>query len=151
MFIQADTNKKIYTRRGAEFWEREGSIALIVRALYGLCTSAERFRTLLANFLLSLGFVPIRYDRDVWMRHRTSDLGYDYVCTHVDDFKIVACKPEHWINLIKKHFLAKQSAPPEYYLDNDYRYENTESIWTIGCTSYTNEAVRQIEEMRDTL
>ena len=42
-FIQADTNEKIYTRCGPEFGCRKGSVALIVRALYGLCTSAERF------------------------------------------------------------------------------------------------------------
>ena len=49
-FIQADTKEKIYTRCGPEFGNMDGSIALIVRALYGLCTSAERFRTLLVKF-----------------------------------------------------------------------------------------------------
>ena len=48
-FIQANTNEKIFTRVGSEFGDRAGSIALIVRALYGLTTSAERFHTLLAD------------------------------------------------------------------------------------------------------
>ena len=150
-FIQADTNEKIYTRCGPEFVGREGSIALIVRALYGLCTSAERFRTLLANFLQTLGFAPTRYDRDVWIRLRTSVDGYDYICTHVDDFKIVAREPQIWLNLIKDRFLVKQSGPPEYYLGNDYRYEEKDKLWTVGCTTYTTEAVRRIEELRGTL
>ena len=40
-FIQAKTNEKIYTRCGSAFGSREGCIAIIVRALYGLTTSAE--------------------------------------------------------------------------------------------------------------
>ena len=59
------------------------------------------------------------------MYHRKSEKGYDYVCTHVDDFKIVARQPEHWLNLIKKRFLVKQSGLPEYYLGNNYWYEET--------------------------
>ena len=45
-------------------------MALITRAFYGLTTSAERFRTLLADYLRSLGFNPSRYDRDVLVRLR---------------------------------------------------------------------------------
>ena len=82
-FIQAHTREQIFTRCGPEFGAREGSIAIIVRALYGLSTSAERFRTLLADFLRSMGFVPCRYDRDVWLRLREDETGYDYICTHV--------------------------------------------------------------------
>ena len=103
-FIQATTKEKVYTRCGPAFGDKEGCIALIVRALYGLTTSAQRFRTLLADFLRSLGFVPTRYDRDVWMRLRHSEEGYDYICTHVDDFKIVAKDPDYWLVKIKEKF-----------------------------------------------
>ena len=89
-FIQANTKEKIYTRCGPEFGEHQHSIAVIVRALYGLTTSAERFRTMLADFLRIIGFKPTRFDRDVWMRMRDSGDGYDYICTHVNDFKVVA-------------------------------------------------------------
>jgi len=67
-FIQAETNEKIYTRDGSKFGDRAGSIAIIVKALYGFTTSAERFHTLLSDFLRSVGFRPSRFDRDVWMR-----------------------------------------------------------------------------------
>ena len=69
-FIQAHTKLMIYTICGPEFGDREHSIVVIVRALYGLTTSAERFITMLADFLRTLGFVPSRYDRDDWMRLR---------------------------------------------------------------------------------
>ena len=39
-FIQAKTKEKIYTQCGNKFCDRTGCIALIMRALYGLTTSA---------------------------------------------------------------------------------------------------------------
>ena len=64
-FIQAHAKEKIYTNCGKEFGDKEGSIAIIVRVLYGLTTSAECFRMMLADFLRTLGFIPSRFDRDV--------------------------------------------------------------------------------------
>ena len=92
-FIQAHTKENIYTKCGPEFGDRAGSIATIIRALYGLTTSAERFRTMLADFLRTLEFTPSHFDRDVWMRLRDDKTGYDYICTHVVDFKVVAKDP----------------------------------------------------------
>ena len=63
-FIQDNTKEKIYTRCGPEFGERRNSIVITVRAFYGLTTSTERFRTMLADFLHTLGLVPSRFDRD---------------------------------------------------------------------------------------
>ena len=62
------------------------------KALYGLTTSAAQWSNLFAAFLRSLGFQPCRYDRDVWLQMREKNDGYDYICTHVDDFKILAKK-----------------------------------------------------------
>ena len=122
VFIQSKTNEKIFTRLGSEFWSRAGTIAIIYKALYGLTTSAERFRTLLADFIRSLGFTPSRYDRDVWLRSRDRGDGYDYICTHVDDFKIVARDAEMWMDKLKKAFLIKSNGPRDYYLGNDYKF-----------------------------
>ena len=52
-FIQANTKEKVYTRVGNEFGEQAGKIASIIKALYGLATSAERFHSLLADFFKS--------------------------------------------------------------------------------------------------
>ena len=146
-FIQATTNEKIYTRLGNEFGSRATCIALIVKALYGLTTSAERFRTLLADFIRSLGFKPSRYDRDVWMRLREEGDGFDYICTHVDDFKVVAKQPEMWLNFIKGAFLVKESGPRKYYLGNDYTYQEKSRLWTYGGATYTKEAITRVERI----
>jgi hypothetical protein len=92
-FITADCMEKVNFRAGPEFGGREDSVLLVVfkKALYGLVRSSSRaFRAHFADFLRGLGFFACRYDRDVWLREREELDGYDYVCTHVDDFKIVA-------------------------------------------------------------
>ena len=146
-FIQANTSEKVFTRVGPEFGEHDGKIAFIVRALYGLTTSAERFHTLLADFLRTLGFIPTRFDRDVWMRLRDDESGYDYICTHVDDFKVVAKQPMIWIDRIASAFLIKEHGPRKYYLGNDYVYHDECDVWTYGCKTYAKEAIAKVERM----
>ena len=147
-FIQAHTKEKIFTRLGKEFGDRAGCIALITRALYGLTTSAERFRTMFADYLRSLGFTPARYDRDVWMRLRDSEDGYDYCCTHVDDFKIVARDPNQWIKKISNAFLVKSHGPRSYYLGANYVYHESQDIWTYGAKTYTSEGIARVERRK---
>ena len=60
-FIQAFTKEKVFTWCGPEFGDRAQCIAIIIKVLYGLTTSAERF----ADFLRNLGFKPTPYDWDV--------------------------------------------------------------------------------------
>ena len=94
-FITADCMEKIYSRAGPEFEEREGAILVFKMALYGLRSSSRAFRAHFADFLRGMGFFACRYDRDVWMRKRETDDGYyNYICSHVDDFKIVAREPQ---------------------------------------------------------
>jgi hypothetical protein len=42
--------------------------------------------------------------------HEMKD-GYDYICSHVDDFKIVAKEPERWRDQISSLFLLKSIGP----------------------------------------
>ena len=87
-FVQANTKENIYTCCGSEL-----NIAVIVRDVYGLATSAERFRTMLAIFVRTLGFKTTCFDRDVWMRMQDDESSYNYISTHIDDFKCVAKYP----------------------------------------------------------
>ncbi|KAI2510964.1 Reverse transcriptase (RNA-dependent DNA polymerase) [Fragilaria crotonensis] len=144
-FITADCLEKIYSRAGPEFGEREGSILILKKALYGLRSSSRAFRAHFADFLRAMGFSASRYDRDVWMREREEHDGYDYVCTHVDDFKIVARDPDRWKDQIAAAFLLKSVGPPAYYLGNDYNFSKDENAWVLGCATYIKECIRRIE------
>ena len=144
-FITAECLEKVYTRAGPEFREREGSILVFRKALYGLRSSSRAFRAHFADFLKSMGFVATRYDRDVWMRERETKDGYDYLCTHVDDFKIVARQPDRWKERISAAFLLKSIGPPSYYLGNDYNFSAVENAWVLSCATYVKECIRKIE------
>ena len=61
-FIQAFTKEEVFTQCGREFGDGAQCNAIIIKALYGLTTSAERYRTLFPDFLRNLGFKPTRYD-----------------------------------------------------------------------------------------
>ncbi len=132
---------------GNEFGDRAGCIALIIRALYGVTTSAERFRTLFADFLRTLGFHPLRFDRDVWMRMRDTKDGYAYICTHVDDFKVVAHDANMWVDRIAFAFLVKSHDPRDYYLGCNYKYHDGVDMWTYGGTSYTKRVIDRDERI----
>jgi len=67
-FIQADTNEKIYTIAGPEFGEKEGSVVIIKKSLYGLVTSARQWSLTLGDFIREMGFRPTRADPDLWIR-----------------------------------------------------------------------------------
>ena len=67
-FPNADTEEKIYTRAGIEFGERHGCVVEIVKALYGLSTSARRWQLMLGDFIRQMGFRPTRADPNVWYK-----------------------------------------------------------------------------------
>jgi hypothetical protein len=148
-FITANCMDKIYAYAGPEFGKREGSLLVFKKALYGLRSSSRTFRTHFADFLRSLGFIATRYDRDVWMRAREETDDYNYICTHVNDFKIVARDPKRWKKHTSAAFLLKSVGPPVYYLGNDYNFSETEGARVISCATYLEECVRRIESDPD--
>ena len=93
-----------------------------------------------------MGFRSVCYDRDIWMQMCEDGTGYDYICTHVDDFKIVARDPNHWLTQISGAFLLKSTGPPSYYLGNDYMWSPSKNAWVLGCSTYIKECIRRLEE-----
>ena len=83
------------------------------------------------------------------MRRRETEDGYDYICTHVDDFKIVARDPERWQAHITGAFMLKLIGPPSYYLGNDYNFSKEYNAWVVNCATYLKECVRRIESDPD--
>ena len=69
-FIQAYTKENIFTKCGPTFGDRVVAIVIIELSFYGLTTSAENLRIMLAGFLLTLDFTLSRFDIDSSMRLR---------------------------------------------------------------------------------
>jgi hypothetical protein len=88
---------------GPEFGpELEGRIAILKKALYGLKSSGNRWHAHFAKTLYNLGFEPTRCDNDVWIKMRSDESCYDYICTYVDDFLIVA--KDAWYYMREKNY-----------------------------------------------
>ena len=97
-FINAATKEKIYCTAGLEFGDKFGRTVIIKKALYGLKSSANAWYGMLSDFIRALGFLPTRYNEDIWIRQRETKDGYDYICTHVDDFMIIARNSQQWLD-----------------------------------------------------
>ena len=148
-FPNAYTKEKVYIREaGLEFGEHAGKCIVIRKALYGLCSSSERFHAHLADSFRSFGFKQTRFDNDVWIRYDEKHKTYEYVCTHVDDFMICAKDSDKIMDEICSVYQVKDTSkgPPSYYLGNDYKRDK-KGRWCIGCKTYLTEAIRRVEAL----
>ena len=145
-FITAPCLEKVYSRVGPEFGDRYDSIMVLRKALYGLWSSSRAFHGHFADFLRSMGFHSVHYDHDVWMQMHEDRTEYDYICTHVDHFKIVARDPDCWLTQISGVFLLKSTGPPSYCLGNDYVWSPSKNAWVLGCSTYIKECIHCLEE-----
>jgi hypothetical protein len=91
-----------------------------------------------------MGFEPTRYDNDVWIRSRMGGLGYDYICTYVDDFLIVAKDAWCYMRQLQKVYNIKDRKHPELYLGALYT-GHPSTKWSITAKNYIGEAIQQIE------
>jgi hypothetical protein len=150
-YLNASTRKKIYTRCGLEFGpEMVGRIAIVEKSLYGLKSSGNRWHAHFANTLYAMGFMPTRYDPDVWYRLREDDSGYDYISTYVDDFMITARDAWSYMAHLQSIYTIKQPANPEIFLGALYT-GSPNGDWTISCKHYIKEGLIRIERMVGTL
>jgi hypothetical protein len=143
-FVNSFTNEKVYCRAGPEFGPLEGKTLIVVKSLYGLKSSAERWRAHFADTLRSMGFESSRADPDVWLRCREDESGYDYVCTHVDDFTIFAKDPWQYMKKLQSMYVIRDVGPPKYYLGNDF-FRDADGGKYIGSSTYVTEAVAKVE------
>ena len=94
-YLNAECAERVCFKAGPEFGQDEGKWIIIRRALYGLKSSANAWRSHLARVLEhDLNFVPCKADRDVWMREAERQDGsgakyYEYISTYVDDVQHV--------------------------------------------------------------
>jgi hypothetical protein len=76
-FLEAPTKEKIFFYAGDEWKSDKGKVVIVVRALYGLKSSALQFRNCLAEVLGNrLGFKSSLADPDLWYKPMTSKDGF---------------------------------------------------------------------------
>jgi Reverse transcriptase (RNA-dependent DNA polymerase) len=139
-YLNAPCKEKVYTRCGPEFGpENIGKNAVVVKALYGIKTSAFAWREHLSHTLeSSLEFSHCLADNDVWMRPATTSEGrdyYQYILVHTDDILVVAEKPLEILNLLDQHYVLKPGSigEPKSYLvprGENQLLQITPDIWS---------------------
>ena len=90
-FIQTHTKEKINTKCGPELFDKSRSFVITLRALYSLTSSAERFKTILAEFYAPLILLPVLTEISGCNYMMKNQVMSTY--THVDYFKIIAKNP----------------------------------------------------------
>jgi hypothetical protein len=91
-----------------------------------------------------MGFESSRADQDVWLRCRDDGSGYDYICTHVDDFTIFAKDPWSYMKTLQSLYVVRDIGPPKYYLGNDF-FSDAEGNKYMGSSTYVTEAINKVE------
>jgi Reverse transcriptase (RNA-dependent DNA polymerase) len=156
-YLNAPCKEKVYTTCRPEFGpENTGKIAVIVKALYGLKTSAYAWREHLSQTLeSSLEFSHCLAENDVWMRPVTTSDGaeyYQYVLVHTDDLLVIAEKPLEILNLLDQHYVLKPGSigEPSRYLGAEvglYHLPNQPErpVWYMSSEKYIKEAIRNVK------
>ena len=103
-YLNAYTQEKIYYRASLE-WEvhMHGTVCVIVRALYGLKTSANAWRNHLCTTLKGMQFQFSLADNDVWLSKDTKSDGtsyYSYILVYVDDILMMSHDPSRYMKLL---------------------------------------------------
>ena len=117
-YLHGVTREKVYIVAGPEFGEHEGKVLVIVKALYGLISSAARWHEALSSTLRDMKFVPSKADPDMWMK----DVGthYEYILVYSDDLMLVSKNPKELIEQLSGKYKLKGFSFPDYYLGGDY-------------------------------
>ena len=131
---------------GPSFGEHEEKMAVTLKALHGLKSSAANFHHLLADALRGMGFLPSKCDENVQMR-KEADGSNSCMCSHVDDF-LIASKTAHVImEEMKKTHAISEAGPPEHHLGADVHQANEEKlreIWFMGSKTHVKEALEKV-------
>ncbi len=119
-YLEAETQEKVYIIAGLEFSILQGHTLIIVKALYGLCTSGLRWHEQFANCLQDMGFTPCRAEPDIWMQCN-GDV-YKYIATYIDDIALAAKDPKAITDLLesKYQFKLKGTGPICFHLGCDF-------------------------------
>ena len=154
-FLSALTKERIYFHTGDEWKSDKGKVVIIVRALYGLKSSALQFRNFLANTVGNhLDFKPTLADPDIWYKPETAADGfkyYSYILVYVDDLLIIDKDPSYYMCMVQSDFTVKPGSIeiPKTYLGAEIHkvtYEDGSYAWTMSAEGYFKKVIANIKK-----
>ena len=157
-YLNAPNREKTWTIAGKEFGEDEGTIMIVVRALYGQKAAGAAWRAFFSSFLQSeLGFKPTRADPDVYIRRSTNEEQKDYyemLLCYVDDILLCSHSPDPTIKQLKGKFRLKEDSlgAPQHYLGAQIKIFSDmygKECYAMSSDEYVANAVKVVEEELD--
>ena len=82
----------------------------VVKSLFGLSTSGNRWHLHLLHTLRVMGFKPNHFDPDIWIKGHEGV--YDYIGTHTDDVLVISVDPTSLFNKFKETYTIKAFGAP---------------------------------------
>ena len=153
-YLNANCREKLWTIAGPEFGSDDGSVMLIVRALYGLKSSGAAWRAKLAETLRSMDYTPTEADPDVWMKRAVKPSGEEYYCymlVYVDDVLHIHHDPTIDMKRLNEHYRLKEGvSSPERYLGanvDKVQLEDGRIAWSMSCVDYLKGAIKNVDNI----
>ena len=154
-YLNAATTEKIYYRAGNEWGPLvKGRVLVIIRALYGLKTSANAWRTHFCNTIQNkLKFKFSHADNDVWYKQDVRPDGtkyYSYILVYTDDILIVSHDPKRYMDQLEANYYVKPESIkfPDIYLGSRVKRVNDRSgnpAYATSSNDYVTEAIKVVE------
>ena len=130
-----------------------------MRALYGLKSSAARWRDHITATLRDMGFKMCQADPDVWLRANTRPSDgfqyYEYVLVYIDDLLIVSHDPKTVMQDLQRRYTIKPDSikPPDEYLGSEIRRyaipdtqdPSNRDRWAMSADKYCKRALAEVE------
>jgi hypothetical protein len=154
-YLNANTTEKVHFYAGPEWGCDEGRCIVIVRALYGLKSSALAWRNHISSVIGNqMGFKSSLADPDVWMKPMVDRNGfayYAYILVYVDDVLIIDKEPSRFMEMLKDNYTVKPDSigVPERYLGADIRkveLSDGSRAWCMSPQSYVKTAVKNVKQ-----
>mmetsp|Transcript_36344 Transcript_36344/g.51403 ORF Transcript_36344/g.51403 Transcript_36344/m.51403 type:complete len:246 (+) Transcript_36344:1538-2275(+) len=153
VFLTASNLERCYIIAGPEFMDEEGKCFIVRRALYGLKSAAQAFRSFWAKNLEDLNFHSSEADPDIWMKVAVKPDGeeyYEYILCYVDDILCLSVDANDVMESLAKKFKFKNDKiePPGSYLGACVRSKTIDSctMWALSSQDYVEAAVKNVQE-----
>ena len=153
-YLNAKVREKIWSTAGPEFGEHQGTVVLIVRALYGLKSSGAAWRSHFAQSLRDLGYESfVGGDPDVWQKPGVKPNGetyYEYIVVYIDDLLVIGQNPTHITHALQAdpfNYMLKDIEEPKTYLGvviSKYNLQGSVT-WAISADDYLGKALANVE------
>jgi hypothetical protein len=139
-YLEAFTMERNYIIAGPEFGQLEGHYLIIIKALYGLCTSGLRWHERFADCLRNEGFSPCKAEPDIWMRRNGNF--YEYVATYVDDLCLGMLDLKSFTDTLHKkyNFKLKGTGPIDFHLGQSFSW-NDDGEMEISAKCYVDKMI----------